>query len=305
MPREINLRQIEAFKAVIENGTITRAADRLLVSQPAMSKLIANLEFDTGLRLFDRMKGRLAPTEHGMRLYEEIDRIFSGVRQVENAVELLRREEQGHLAIGCMPALSGAFIQQCIMAFLESNSHVECSILTTTSERIVDRVITRKLDVGIVSDRMENPLVDAESILEHPLVCILPPQHALATHRTITPYDLEGVPFLRLDVDTHGGRLVAALFEEHNIQARTMLFASTSQTICEFVAAGLGISLLHPLMVSGWEDRIVLREFKPVVRQGFRIIRSRNERNARLLQAFVNEAHIASRSIYDTIMRRL
>jgi DNA-binding transcriptional LysR family regulator len=61
MARRINLRQVEAFKAVIEYGTVSRAAEMLNVSQPAMSKLIAHLEEDTGLRLFDRLKGRLAP----------------------------------------------------------------------------------------------------------------------------------------------------------------------------------------------------------------------------------------------------
>src|SRR3954454_15854910 len=118
MARRINLRQVEAFKAVIEYGTVSRAAEMMNVSQPAMSKLIAHLEEDTGLRLFDRLKGRLAPTRRGMRLYEEIDRIFAGVRQVENAVEAIRREEQGQLLVGVMPALSRSFIQQATMGFL-------------------------------------------------------------------------------------------------------------------------------------------------------------------------------------------
>ena len=81
MVRQLNLRQVEAFKAVIEYGTVSRAAEMMNVSQPATSKLIAHLEEDTGLRLFDRVKGRLVPTRHGMRLFEEIDRIFAGVRK--------------------------------------------------------------------------------------------------------------------------------------------------------------------------------------------------------------------------------
>ena len=106
MGRRLNLRQIEAFKAVIEHGTVSRAADILNVSQPAISKLIAHLEADAEVRLFDRVNGRLAPTERGMRLYQEIDRIFSGVQQIENAAEAIRREEQGRLVVGVMPALS-------------------------------------------------------------------------------------------------------------------------------------------------------------------------------------------------------
>jgi hypothetical protein len=76
--RGLNLRQIEAFKAVIEFGTVSRAAEVLNVSQPAVSKLLTHLEAATGLKLFDRRQGRLATTPQGMRLYEEIERIFAG-----------------------------------------------------------------------------------------------------------------------------------------------------------------------------------------------------------------------------------
>src|ERR1700752_1319171 len=108
MRRHLTLRQIEAFKAVIEYGTLSRAAAAIFVTQPAMSKIIGNLEADADLVLFDRVKGRLIPTQHGMRLYEEIDRIFTGVRQVENAIDAIRREDKGRITIGVMPALSGS-----------------------------------------------------------------------------------------------------------------------------------------------------------------------------------------------------
>ena len=133
MLRHLNLRQIEAFKAVIENGTVSRAALVLSISQPAMSKLIAHLEGDTGLRLFNRLKGRLAPTEQAMRLYDEIDRIFAGVHQVANAVDAIRREEQGRLAIGVMPALAGSFVQRATTGFLKSRPNVFCSVQSLSS----------------------------------------------------------------------------------------------------------------------------------------------------------------------------
>ena len=99
MARAINLRQIEVFKALIDHGTVSRAAETLNISQPAASKLLMHLESDTGLKLFDRAKGRLAPTTQAMQLYSEIDRIFAGVRQVETAIAVIRREDQGRLAI--------------------------------------------------------------------------------------------------------------------------------------------------------------------------------------------------------------
>jgi DNA-binding transcriptional LysR family regulator len=297
MPRQLNLRQVEAFKAVIENGTVSRAAEMLHISQPAMSKLIAHLEQDTGLKLFDRVKGRLAPTERGMRLYEEIDRIFAGVRQIENAVDAIRREEQGRLMVGVMPALSGSFIQQATMGFLQRNPNVYCSIQSRSSQWIADGLVTRKLDVGLVSSRIDNPYIVTEPLMEHPLVCIMPPDHPLAANSVIQPEHLDGVPFISFDPESFSGQRIAKMFDACKIKANIVLIASVSPTLNEFVLAGLGVSLVHPLMVSGLQERLAVRRFEPSIRFDFQLCRSRESRNAGLVEAFLQETRATAERI--------
>jgi DNA-binding transcriptional LysR family regulator len=303
MPRHLNLRQIEAFKAVIEHGTISRAAEMLHISQPAMSKLIAHLEDDTRLSLFDRVKGRLAPTSQGMRLYEEIDKIFTGVRQIENAVDAIRRDEQGRLMVGVMPALSGPFIQQVTSAFLTGNPNVFCSVLARSSQLIADWLVARKLDVGMVSSRIGNPYIATEPLMEHPLVCIMPPDHPLAEKSVIEPPDLVGVPFISFDPESHTGQRVAAVFETYGIQPHTVLVANISPTLCEFVASGLGVSLVHPLLASGLQNRLAIRRFQPDVMFDFQLCRLRESRNARLVDAYLHETRETARRISRTILR--
>ena len=302
MPRHINLRQIEAFKAVVENGTVSRAALMLNISQPAMSKLIVHLEADTGLKLFDRLKGRLAPTEHGMRLYEKVDSIFAGVRQVENAVEAIRREEQGRLAVGVMAALAGTFIQRATADFIKRRPNVFCSIESLSSEWIVDRLVTRKLDVGLIRARIENPYVTFEPLMEHPLVCIMPLKHPLAAKRRIEPQDLREVPFVSFHPDAYVGNLVEGMFESYGVKAKIVLVANVAPTVCEFVAAGLGVSLVHPLMVSGLEHRLAVRRFEPDILYSFQLCRSAEGRNSELVEAFVQELRETSAKISRSIV---
>lgn len=301
MPRQLNLRQVEAFKAVIEAGTVSRAALMLNISQPAMSKLIAHLEEDTGLKLFDRIKGRLAPTERGMRLYEEIDRIFAGVRQVENAVDAIRREEQGRLLVGVMPALSGSFIQQATMGFLKSHPNVFCSVQSRSSQWIADWLVTRKIDVGLVSSRIDNPYIATEPLMVHPLVCIMPPDHPLAAKTLIEPNDLDHVPFISFQPESYTGECIASVFETYNVRANIVLVANVSPTLCEFVAAGLGVSLVHPLMVSGLQERLAVRRFEPAVQFDFQLCRIRDSRNAGLVEAFLRE----TRATAERLSRQL
>jgi DNA-binding transcriptional LysR family regulator len=294
MKGRLNLRQAEAFKAVIESGTVSRAAHVLCVSQPAVSRLLASLEDDTGLQLFERVKGRLAPTKRGMRLYEEIDRIFVGIRQVENAVASIRREEQGRLIVGVMPALSGAFIRRATMKFLQKCPHVHVSIQARSSQFIADWLVTRQLDVGVIISRIDNPYVVAEPLMEHPLVCIMPPNHRLASRRVIKPRDLDGEAFISFAPESYTGRRIAAIFEERGLRVNTVLNATIAPTVCEFVAAGLGVSLVHPLFIDDIGPRIAVRRFEPRVLVDFALCRARDTRDAGLVDAFLDSVRAAA-----------
>ncbi len=303
MTRAINLRQVEVFKALIEHGTVSRAAEVLTISQPAASKLLMHLESDNGLKLFDRDKGRLVPTAQGLRLYEEIDRIFAGVRQVESAIAVIRREEQGRLVVGVMPALAGAFIQEATMNFLKRNPNVYCSIQSPRSQWIAESVQTRKLDVGLVSTRIDNPYVVTEPLLEHPLLCIMPIGHDLARLKVIRPEHLNGVPFISFNVDTYTGQKVTSIFENHNVNANVVLTASMNPTVCQFVAAGLGISLVHPLFIAGMEKSIVARPFEPATPFDFLLCFARDARNAQLIADFVGETKAVAVRLSEELKR--
>src|SRR5437879_10725291 len=278
------------------------AAEMLHISQPAMSKLIAHLEEDTALKLFDRVKGRLAPTERGMRLYEEIDRIFAGVRQVENSVDAIRREEQGRLLVGVMPALSGRLIQRATMGFLQKFPNVFCSVHSRSSEWIVDWLVTRKLDIGLVSSRVDNPYIIAEPLMEHPLVCLMPLGHPLTAKSVIEPHDLDDIPFVSFDTESHTGQRVALMLETHKVRLNIALVANVAPTLCEFVAAGLGVSLIHPLLAGGLRDRLAVRRFEPAVPFDFRLRRHCESRNAAFVEAFLQETRATAERISSDML---
>lgn len=300
--RPVNLRQIEAFKAVIENGTISRAALMLHISQPAMSKLITHMEADTGLRLFERLKGRLAPTEQAMRLYEEVDRIFAGVRQVANAVDAIRREAQGRLAVGVMPALAGSFIQRATSGFLKTRPNVFCLVQSLSSQWVVDRMVMKKLDVGLVSAGIDNPYVALEPLIEHPLVCIMPLDHPLTARSHIEPPDLDQIPFVTFHPDAYVGHVIDRMFETYKIRVKSVLVTNVAPTLCEFVAAGLGVALVHPLMLSGFENRLAVRRFEPELPFNFQLCRSIDNRNAPLVEAFAQEARTLAAQISRSLL---
>ena len=302
MTRPVNLRQIEAFKAVIESGTVSGGADLLNISQPAMSQLIAHLEFDSGLKLFDRVKGRLIPTERATRLYEEVGRIFAGVRQVQNAIDAIRREEQGKLAVGVMPALASSFIPRALPPFLERRGNVFCTVQQLSSQRILEWLIDRKLDIGLVGAGFANPYVTLEPLMEHPLVCVMPLDHPLTARDTIVPKDLHDIPFVILHPDTAVGRSVETMFETHGVTPRTIAMANVAPTLVECVATGLGVSLVHPLSVTGREQRVVVRRFEPKILYNYQLCRIADNRNSRMIDAFAEELRRTATQISASLL---
>jgi DNA-binding transcriptional LysR family regulator len=285
--RNIDLRQIEAFKAVVETGTVSRAALLLNMSQPQISKQIVHMEADSGLKLFDRFKGRLAPTANGLKLYEEVGRIFAGLLQIENAVEAIRREKQGRLAVGVIPALSGPFIERVTRSFLNAQSGVFCAVEQLPSEWIVERIISRRIDVGLVNSIADSPYVTHEPLMTHPLVLIAEAGHALAAKTVVEPDDLDGVDFIAFDPVADIGNQVASMFARYKIEPKIVLSANVAPTVCELVALGLGVSLVHPLSLSGFERRLVARRFQPELPYWFHLCRLTDSKNATLVADFI------------------
>lgn len=286
MKRQLQLRQVEAFKALIEQGTVSRAAGILHVTQPAVSKLLVHLEEETGLTLFERVKGRLTPTAQGMRFYAEVDRIFSGLRQLEEAIGIIQRNDKRHLAIGVLPALSGAFIRRVTMMFLGRCSDVHPAVHMRASNVISDRVATRQMDVGFTTSLMNNPNLVVTPIMESPLVCILPVGHTLCERQSVGPEDLRNVPFVAYAANNQTTNVLSDVLRTHGVDLDVVMECETTPTLCEFVAAGLGISLVHPLSVIDMDGRLEIRRFKPDIPEYFHFCHARSPQNMELVQEY-------------------
>lgn len=286
MRKQLQLRQVEAFKAVIEQGTASQAAAILHITQPAVSKLLTHLEEETGLALFERVNGRLVATAQGMRFYAEVDRIFGGVRQLEEAVSVIKRDNKKHFTIGVLPALSGSFIRRVTMMFLERRPDVHPSVHMRASSIVSDRVATRQMDVGLTTSLMTNPNLAVTPVMESPLVCIMPKGHALSACDHIELTDIDGVRFISYASHNLDRQVSDELFVAHGVEPDVVLECETVPTLCEFVQAGLGISLAHPLCVIDMDDRLDIRPFQPAISRYFHFCHARSPTNKELVDEF-------------------
>ena len=282
--------------AVVEAGTVSRAAELLRISQPAASKLIQELEADSGLQLFERESGRLVPTGRGMRLYEEVERIFGGVRQLARAVEAIRREERGHLLVGAMPALSGPFITRVVAGFKKRHPDVFISIEARSSQFLTEAVLLRRLDLALVISGLEHASIHVERIRCPPAVVALPLGHKLSAKTELSPIDIVNEPFIAFAPTGTIRPKVDAVFERFGLRPNIVIEATTAPNVAELVAAGLGLTVADPLALEHVVGRIKTRPFSPSVTFDYALVRPVHTRNSNLVPDFVAEIHAAAKS---------
>jgi DNA-binding transcriptional LysR family regulator len=138
--------------------------------------------------------------------------------------------------------------------------------------------------------------------MERALVCVMPTDHPLAAKTVIDPKDLDQEPFVALNPDSLIRRRIDSVLDAYEVKPKIILVANLAATICEYVASGFGISLVHPLSVIGVEHRLAVRRFEPEIPLHFQLCRSAESKNARIVDAFMKELRTTAEQISSSAL---
>ncbi|CAK7255076.1 LysR substrate-binding domain-containing protein [Shinella yambaruensis] len=286
----MNLRQVEVFRMVMTNGTTARAADVLHVSQPAVSKMIQELERSLGFDLFQRIKGRLQPTQEGQLFFREVEQAFLGLTHLRGAAARIRDYGSGELRIACLSALSTNVLPRALHAFMQSNPNVGITFQARMSSNVRDLVASGQFDLGIVADEIDRTGVEVEEFAQFRVALAMPQGHPLEALDVIHPSDLDGQKFIALAPEDTTRREAEAVFERAGVTVRPVIETPYSTTICAMVAAGIGIGLVNPLTAEPYVDHgLVLRPFEPALHFRTLLITPPNRLPSRNLEEFIKQ----------------
>ena len=268
----MNVRQLEAFKTIMELGSFTRAAQKLNLSQPAVSKLIILLEHKCGFQLFHRQKNGVVPTAEGDMLYAEVERVFLGLESISARARAICQFDYGQIDVVTFPSLGTRVLPPILASFLEKR-RIKVNLASRNSWLLVDRMATQGVDVGFGMTKMDRPGVQFSLLCSMQAVCVLPPGHPLAHKDVISVPDLEGERFISL-AEEDGVQLdIDRTFAEHGIERNVVLKSQLSEAICSFVSAGLGVAIVDPISTVGFgRNELVVKPFRPTIRQDIWVI---------------------------------
>ncbi|MBX8803298.1 LysR family transcriptional regulator [Ochrobactrum sp. MR28] len=243
----MNIREIEIFRAVSEEGSVSRAALRLNISQPAVSKYLASLERRIGLPLFARLSGRLVPTPEGTALYKQVDRVFLGLSHLDQFMKDLGTEKHGHLSVACLPLLSLTVMPDIVANFMHERPAISISLQTRSSARIVEWVAARQIDFGVCFCFNQPPGIIVEPLIDMELYCALPPGDPLESKDIIEVKDLQGRDLITYDHLDRTQFWLEALLEQEKVFTRRRIQVFWTSVAMELVMRGVGIAIVDKL----------------------------------------------------------
>lgn len=285
----MNVRQIEAFQAVMAAGSVTRAGARMGVSQPAVSQLIAQFERACGFRLFERKGGRVTPTREAEALYVEVQRMFVGAGQIARVAAALREQSWGALGLAAFPAIARKVAPDIVWRFCQQHPDTRVRLESMRSRTLIDAVAAQHVDIGVSFLPGDRPEVETTHLHRLRGLCAVPSGHRLADRRAIRAADLADEDFISLGRQDHARQTVDRIFDDAQTPRRLRLEAGQSETALSFVAAGAGVAVIDPISAYNNRDdaRLAIRHFEPAVEFDIWIIRPKGARPFNLVDGFV------------------
>jgi DNA-binding transcriptional LysR family regulator len=247
-------RQLEAFAAVMSTGSVTAAAQLLARSQPAISRLVQELEAEIGYPLFARKGPRVTPTEQGFLLYEDVERALGGLRRIRERAREIAHGDAQPLLVAATSALAVGLLPQALQQTEGKAGATPVHLRSASPEEVVHAVLSGTVQIGASSLPLEHQGLNVLWNGQAPCVAVLPATDALARRRTVP---LAALAHRRLVTMSNPYRLrrrlddVLARAGLQPQQRHALIETNSSVNALALVRAGLGVAVLEPLTAHG------------------------------------------------------
>ncbi|MBB3541783.1 MULTISPECIES: LysR family transcriptional regulator [Rhizobium] len=269
------LRQIQYFVAVAEQGSVTRAAQNLSISQSSVTEALKELETDLGVELFERHPRGLTITHNGHQFLRHATKILASVSDARTSFSGKQNELSGTLNIGVTSLVAGYVLSDLLARYRRACPGVEVSAIEDNGGYLEHLLVGGELDVAVmvISNLRDRMALQAEILETSPYRLWLPMGHPLVSADIISVADIAREPLIMLTVDEieeNTGKLLSALGARPHVAFRTR----SVEAVRSLVATGAGVALLPDLVYRPWSlegDRIESRDVSgslPVVQVG-------------------------------------
>jgi len=248
----MKIQALKAFNLVVSQGSLLAAGRQLEISEPAVSRLIAQLELDCGLQLFDRSRRQLVLSEEGAMFHKEVLRVLEGFEHLPSIASGIKQSQEEFLNVVAMPRVVSGIVAPAVAAFTRSNPRVHVKIdIRSRSDGDV-WFGSAIYDVGVASLPIFHPKIISSEHSRLPVKCMVPTGHRLTRlDRALTPTDIAYESLITQGRSTLIRDQMEAWFRDGNAQLCHTIEVNSPELLGSLVAEGAGVSLVDPISVAG------------------------------------------------------
>lgn len=288
-------RRLQVFHAVARYLSFTRAAEALMMTQPAVTLQIKQLEERYNARLFERSPGRVSLTPAGELVLEHAERILAGYAELETRMAEMTGEPCGPLLIGASTTIAEFLLPRVLGEFNALYPRVRARLEVANSDAIASRIVERTIDVGLLDLPQQPAGLEAETCCEDELVVICAPDYPLAGLQEVDPATLTEYEFISREPGSGTRQVSDAYFRARGIAPetlKTLMELGSPEALKGVVATGLGFAIL-PRVAIGKEQALgtlVAVPLNPPLRRPLTLVYPREKYRARTITNFVTFA---------------
>jgi DNA-binding transcriptional LysR family regulator len=288
----MELRHLRYFVAVAEEMHFGRAANRVGIAQPPLSKQIQQLEEEIGVKLFKRTKRSVSLTHAGATFLNEARQTLELSERAVRSARRADRGEIGRLVVGFVGSATYSFLPYALRFFQNKFPHVELVLLELTSYQQLDALHRKAVDVGFVRKPIKDDALFIETLFQEPFIVALPSHHALAS-RTSVPLQmlaLEGFVMFSRQRGTTFHDQVVSVCHQAGFSPNVVQEAVQIPTVLGLVSAGMGVTLVPSSVQKLRLAGVVYRNLTQVDRTTELALAYRRDDESPVLVAFLNVA---------------
>ncbi|WP_439852953.1 LysR family transcriptional regulator [Pseudomonas syringae] len=247
----MDLRQLEAFAAVMSAGSVTAAGKMLGRSQPSVTRVIQELEQELGFALFERSGPKVTPTHKAFMMYGEVESALLSVRNIRQRAQHIAQEENHQIKLVAISALAAGLLPAALSRLPEHLRPQQIQLQSMSPENVVQAVLSKTMDLGAVSLPLEHRGLEIHWIGEAPCVAVLPADSELAAHDILSIELLRQQTLITMANPYRFRRRIDKAFHDVGGEPPRMLDTNTSLIAMQMARAGLGIALVDPFTAMG------------------------------------------------------
>jgi DNA-binding transcriptional LysR family regulator len=252
--KDITIQQMEILIGLVETGSFTKAAGRFFLSQPSLTKQIQNLEQAAGTRLVNRGSAGISLTPEGQILYDYAKRILRLREDAKERIGRIKEEESGHIYVSASTIPATYILPRLLSSLAQTHPEIQVHMQMHDSEETLQIVLADQAEMGFLGKEPLHKKLIVERLWKDHLVLIVPANHPLAEHESVSVKDLIGIPFVVRERGSATREIVEqclqALCDTSLSHFNVICEMGSSEAVKEAILSGLGVSILSLFAVN-------------------------------------------------------